>query len=248
MARGRSGFYRGRDGSDRLWFSPDDIEVMMESELQKAGMYPTAEKPVVDLPRFIGRHLKVRMDEYAELEPTVLGKTEFYRNAQPRIFINKDLTNAVDDDDTAPGLHGRWRATMAHEASHVLMHRVLFEVAGDQEALFRVEGGGPESQSLMRCLKTAVLFRGGGSDWREVQANLGMAALLMPRATFRRIVAAAVARLGLGPEELVVGSASTAVLAADVAGTCEVSKQAAGVRLETLGLVSPRGQRVIGGI
>ncbi len=246
MARGRSGFYRGRDGGERLWFNPEDIELMMDTELLKAGLFPTLEKPVVDLQRFIGRHLKVRMDEHAELAPTVLGLTEFYRNTAPKIFINKDLTNAIDDDNTPPGIHGRWRATMAHEASHVIMHRILFEVASNQEPLFRVEGGADEEAGrLMRCLKSAVLFRGGGSDWREVQANLGMAALLMPRVTFRKLVDETVARLGLERDALVVGSAATATLAADVAATCEVSKQAASIRLETLGLVSARGQRVM---
>lgn len=248
MARGRTSFYKSRDGSERLWFSPDDIELMMETELHKAGLLPTLESPVVDLPRFIGRHLKVRMDEHAVLEASVLGLTEFYRDAQPKIFINKDLTDAVDDDDTPPGMHGRWRATMAHEASHVIMHRLLFDVATDQEGLFGVARDEPESQRLMRCFKKNVLFRGGGSDWREVQANLGMASLLMPRRTFRQVTEAAIARLGMKPEELVVGSPATSRLAATVAGTCEVSKQAASIRLETLGLVSPRGQRVIGGL
>lgn len=246
MARGRSGFYRRRDGGERLWFNPEDVELMMDTELQKAGLFPTLEKPVVDLQRFIGRHLKVRMDEHADLAPTVLGSTEFYRNAAPKIFINKDLTNAVDDDNTPPGIHGRWRATMAHEASHVIMHRILFEVVSDQEPLFRVERAEEEAGRLMRCLKTEVLFRGGGSDWREVQANLGMAALLMPRFTFRTLVAEAVARLGLERGALVVGSAASATLAADVAARCEVSKQAATIRLETLGLLSERGQRVMG--
>src|SRR5208337_3529164 len=77
-----------------------------------------------------------------------------------RRFSLTDLTGAIDDDHTPPGIRGRWRATMAHEASHVVMHRVLFEVNQDQETLFHMQDQ-PEPQRLMRCLKKNVLFRGG---------------------------------------------------------------------------------------
>src|SRR5206468_8328656 len=75
------------------------------------------------------------------------------------------LTNAVDDDNTPPGIHGRWRATIAHEASHVVMHRVLFMVEGDQEQLLRTGPGRQDSQRLMRCLKKNVQI--GRASCRE---------------------------------------------------------------------------------
>jgi hypothetical protein len=128
------------------------------------------------------------------------------------------------------------------------MHRVLFMVEGDQEQLFRTDSPRQDSQRLMRCLKKNVLFRGGGSDWREVQANLGMAALLMPRAIFRGVAEAAVARLGFNSGDLVTGSRPAATVAAELATICEVSKQAAAIRLDTLGIASPPGQRVIVGL
>src|SRR5205823_2811941 len=140
---------------------------------------------IVDIERFIDE-LGVRIDQHANLDSTVLGFTEFYTDGPPRICINRDLTGAVDDDETPTGIRGRWRATMAHEAAHVLMHRVLFEVHQNQEKLFKMEEQA-DPQRLMRCLKKNVLFRGGTSDWREVQANMGMAALLMPDSIFRRV-------------------------------------------------------------
>ena len=214
---------------------------MMEAELAKAGFYPTLERPVVDVERFVARHLKVDLDQHANLEPHVLGLTEFFPGSTPKISINRDLTNAIDDDDSGPGLRGRWRATVAHEASHVLMHRILFDRARGQNSLFGVEepaGGG----QLMRCLKKNVLFRGGGSDPREVQANMGMAALLMPERFFRTLISDLIRDLNLDAEKLVTGSSLAERLAMLVRDRCEVSKQAALIRLETTRVLSPWGQ------
>ena len=151
MRSGKSGFYRRRDGTERLWFSPAAIEIMMEGELHRLGLFPTEEQPAVDIERFI-QGLGVRMDQYAKLDPSVLGLTEFYTDAPPKILINSDLTGAIDDDETPRGIRGRWRATMAHEGSHVVMHRILFEVNQCQEGLFQMEERS-EPQRLMRCLK-----------------------------------------------------------------------------------------------
>jgi len=242
----RSGFYRNRrDGSERLWFKPEDIEAMMEGELRKAGLYPSVEEPVVDVERFIARHLKAQLDQYGELEEGVLGQTEFYPGESPKIVINRNLTGAIDDDATPAGILGRWRATLAHEASHVVMHRVLFEIDERQQGLFNVEPAA-DPVRLMRCDKKNVLFRGGGSDWREVQANMGMAALLMPQAVFRAIAQATLDELGGRLDELVAGSAVTRSVIDTVAGRFAVSKQAAGIRLETLGFLSVRGQLALG--
>lgn len=235
----RSGLRRRR-GGDSLWFTPQDVESMMEAELLKAGLYPTLEKPVVDIERLIVRHLKVELDQHAELEPQVLGLTEFFPGSSPKIRINRDLTNAIDEDESAPGLMGRWRATLAHEASHVLMHRIIFELATDQGNLFQVAA--PQRATLMRCLKTNVLFRAGGSDSREVQANMGMAALLMPERFFTSLVREIIRDSGIESEELIAGSATVEELAIAIRGRCAVSKQAALIRLETTRIVSPRGQ------
>jgi hypothetical protein len=214
---------------------------MMEDTLRKSGVFPTDEQPTVDIERFIQR-LDVRIDQYADLDPTVLGQTEFYTNKPPKIFINRDLTGAIDDDHTPPGIRGRWRATMAHEASHVVMHRVLFAVNQDQESLFHMQDQ-PEPQRLMRCLKKNVLFRGGGTnDWREVQANMGMAALLMPQSPFRQLAGKVAEQHRLVAESLTIGSAPAATLTAEMAARFDVSRQAAGIRLETLGILSPAGQ------
>lgn len=70
--------YRGPNGEERIWFEPSEIEQMMESELRKAKLMPTLETPAVNLEKFVERHLNAQLDHYAELEPAVLGVTEFF--------------------------------------------------------------------------------------------------------------------------------------------------------------------------
>lgn len=215
---------------------------MMESELAKARLLPSIENPAVDIERFVMRHLQVRMDQHASLDPGVLGLTEFFSDRPPKISISADLSRALDDDDSPIGLQGRCRATIAHESSHVLMHRVLFIVADEQKSLFNLASPSSESQRLLRCTRTDVLFRGGPRDEREIQANLGMAALLMPRTFFRTLSGLIMRELGRATGDLTQGSSGVALLAAELSRRCVVSRQAAAIRLETLGVVSPRGQ------
>lgn len=238
----RSKLYKGRSGEERIWLQPDDIEFMMEDGLRRAGLLPTLDDPVVDIEAFIERHLKVHLDQYAELDPAVLGLTEFESGANPRVSINRDLTGAVDDDDTDIGKVGRWRATLAHEASHVLMHRMLFDLDDGQAGLFGEQLRRKEPQRLLRCMKKNVLYRGGVSDWREVQANMGMAALLMPRSFFRELVRVTSDRLGVAAGEIRSGSLALRQLAVELAPLVKVSRQAATIRLETLKVIATDGQ------
>jgi hypothetical protein len=178
--------YRGKDGSARLWYGAREIEEIMADELQRAALFPTAEAAAVDIERFVESHLRVRFEQYAELEPHVLGVTEFFPGERPWIRINRDLTGSALDDDECPlGTVGRWRATVAQEAAHVILHAALFEGrSGQLSFLDPEEVQGSEPSRVFRSLKRDVSFAGQAADWREVQANQGMSALLMPRPVF----------------------------------------------------------------
>jgi hypothetical protein len=230
--------YRGAGGDERIWFEPVEIEQIASSELAKAGLAPTDAAPAVDIEAFIERHLNATLDQYADLEPTVLGLTEFFRAQRPRISINKDLTgSAVDEDESPPGRLGRWRATLAHEAGHILLHRDLFEVAVGNLELFAASSD-ERAGGAHRCLKRDATYASGG-EWREVQANRAMAALLMPRSFFASVARRELTDIFPGRE--LVPVADTRV-AARLATTFQVSRQAARIRLETLGFVEIAGQ------
>jgi hypothetical protein len=232
--------YRSADGEERLWFDDDEIERVVEDELRRANLMPTLSSPVTDLERFIENYLRCSLDQYGDLPAEVLGITAFRRGQKPAITINKNLTgSALDEDDSPPGILGRWRATVAHEACHVLLHRILYDLDPDQGELFSTSTeGGPQ---LMRCLKRDVGYAARQADWREVQANKGMAAMLMPTRVFKRVVRQEVQALGMSLSSLTPGAPATAVLVRSLAQKFSVSRQAAEIRLRTTGVVRADG-------
>lgn len=232
--------YRSADGQDRLWFDDDEIERLVEDELRRANLMPTLSSPVTDLERFVESYLGCPLDQYGDLPSDVLGVTAFRRGEKPAITINKSLTgSALDEDDSPPGILGRWRATLAHEACHVLLHRILYELDPHQGELFSSTA---EAQpQLMRCLKRDVGYAARNADWREVQANKGMAALLMSARLFKRVVRQEVQALGISLSSLTPGAPTTAVLVRRVAQQLGVSRQATEIRLRTTGVVGADG-------
>jgi hypothetical protein len=231
--------YRRKDGTDALWFEDGEIDALFEAELRRASLFPVNATSAVDIERFIERHLQAGLDQHAELPDDVLGLTEFVTGKQPRIAINKNLTRlALDEDMSPPGTLGRWRATLAHEAAHVILHRSLFDFEANNLALFAEAATAPASK-LQRCLKREVTFR-PTSDWREVQANQGMAALLMPRSLFAAAARTEIEKVSPGAGTVPAGREDA--IAAALAATFEVSKQAARIRLTTLHFVASTGQ------
>ena len=97
-------------------------------------------------------------------------------------------------------------------------------------------GGG----AVMRCLHRDVIpvaTEDWGRisrrrDWREVQANRGMAALLMPSRTFKDVAFEHMMKAGLTTRSSSPAAAET--LASAIASTFQVSKQAALIRIGTL--------------
>ena len=230
--------YRSASGERRLWFSVGEIEDIMEGELRRAGYMPTASDPVVDLEKFLEFGLRVKLDVHAPLEPGVLGTTDFVRNNRPLVSIQAGLTDEAEKEYPLHGTRGRWRATLAHEGAHVVLHRRLFEAPAEQGSLFDLDEF--DTPRMMRCLARDVSFRRCHSDWKEVQANYGMAALLMPAGIFRAVVREIVGanrRGGTIPPVPDPEPGAFRDFVADLSRCCGVSQQAARIRLETLGLV-----------
>ncbi len=238
--------YRDRKtGDERLWFVEDEIETIVESELAKAGLLPSLDAPVVNVERFVESYLDVQFDSYASLPADTLGQTDFRIGERPLVMINSDLTGAALDDEDCPlGLQGRWRATVAHEGCHVILHRCLFNLNPSQGSLFDVdEPAEAPPMRLQRCLKRDVAYARMASDWREVQANQGMAAMLMPRSVFVAACRAEFARLGVERIDQRTPLADT--LARRMAELFQVSRQAAAIRLGSLKMLSVPGQKDI---
>lgn len=233
--------YRGPDGKQRIWFEPSEIECAMEDELNKAGLYPTSEQPIVDIERFLESHLCAKVDQYADLEKDVLGVTSFKAGQNPTVEINKDLTGAVfDQGDDNVSLFGRWRATLAHEGSHIILHRPLFELSMIQGNLFRESEDISSKEVVIKCYKKNVGFSRGQTDWREFQANRGMAALLMPQHLLKEVTGQLLK--SYQDKLLEERSKEAFLLITNISEKFQVSRQAAEIRLNELGTLIPKGQ------
>ncbi len=228
--------YRSSTGDRRLWFELGEIEDKMSDELLRAGKLSDAESPIVDLEEFLEFGLQVKLDIYARLDPGVLGVTEFRRGLNPLVSVSADLTSEMENSPYSLGLRGRWRATLAHEAAHVILHRGLLDVPSEQGELFEFDA--ESSPGLFRCLARDVSFGISNSDWKEVQANMGMAALLMPANVFSEILGVVVGAKASDGQQINIPGPQTAEyknMVLELSRRFEVSQQAAGIRLTTLG-------------
>lgn len=234
-------WYSGPEGDQRIWYEAEDIEQIATEQLRRAELMPTLKDPVTDVERLIEVHLRAELDLYADLPDGVLGLTEFPARGAPKVSIDSAFTEAQDTEGAATGVVGRWRATLAHEAAHIFLHRYLFDpemaqLAGHSGFVNPNEGG------LMRCLHrdiSPVTAEWNSArrrpDWREVQANRAMAALLMPRRIFRRLALLEIREFGLGTP---VAAQDTERIIATLAELLQVSKQAVGIRLASESLVA----------
>ena len=243
--------YRSSHGERRLWFDEGEIEDIMTHELQRCGMFPSASASVVDMEAFLELHLQVRLDLYCELSLDLLGVGMFVTGHQPIVGINRDLTEQANDDAGSGRFLGRWRATLAHEAAHVILHRQLAERPREQGMLFPLD---KDAESTMeptstRCMERDIWFARGTGHWREVQANRGMAALLMPGRPFTDLVRLIV---GVRPAHdllACIPAADTQAyssLIQELSRQCQVSQEAARIRLNTLGLARSSSDPMLG--
>jgi hypothetical protein len=235
-------WYFGPEGDQRIWYESDEIESIAEDELRRAELMPSSEEPVTDLERLIEGHLGAQLDQYAQLPDGVLGLTKFV-GRRPEVLISSVLTEAAEEESPRPGQVGRWRATLAHEASHIFLHRYLFDADMAPLSNRRPEESTTGGGVVMRCLHRDVApveTQGWRRvrrrvDWREVQANRGMAALLMPSRAFKDVAFEQMAKLDTGSPRF--GPALADLLAETIAGVFQVSKQAVLIRLNTLQIV-----------
>ena len=232
--------YRSSNGEERFWFEPSEIDDILERELIKAGLYPSPEHSIVDIERFLEVHLHAVLDQHANLEKEVLGVTTFLIGQQPKVEINHDLTDAIDNGEENVSTLGRWRATLAHESAHIVLHRPLFQISEMQGDFFSEVSSLSSKEVMIKCFKKNVGFSRRQVDWREYQANQGMAAILMPQGLVKEL---AKNKLGMNHDKFLEDHSREAIsLLESISDLFQVSRQAAEIRLKDVGIITPRGQ------
>ncbi|MBI2070962.1 MAG: ImmA/IrrE family metallo-endopeptidase [Elusimicrobia bacterium] len=156
------------------WYDFDDVDFAMENAMVATG-WPFLnqdreyeDRYAVDIAKML---IKFAVEpDYVELPTSVQGQTTFYTDGAVKIEISDQLEQQAQKN---PKRIVRLRSTLAHELSHYLLHRKMFQnTLKESKILCREEDMAalPISDKPM-----------GGPLWIEQQANRGMAALLMPR-------------------------------------------------------------------
>jgi hypothetical protein len=162
----------------RLWYEESEIESIAARELALAGHPALEGAPATDVDALLELHMGV-VPEYTWMPRGVLGATEFTAKGEVRLQVSAELSLRAGRQGAAEKL---LRSTLAHEAAHILLHRVLFlKESGD------IFGGLASRHEL--CRSVGVPRPGYQGEWWEWQANRGMSALLLPRAALEGWIA-----------------------------------------------------------
>lgn len=224
----------------RPWYEDGEIEELMESHLsQYSKIFGETCAPHTPIEKFAEFYLpealgiEVDFDNYADVEkvegPGVMGVTYFYPDHLD-IKIDRKLTEKAEDEK----YEGRYNITVAHEATHGLIHSQLFVRNKNQFTLFR-EPKLQKIKCLYRDIDSPTNYDG---RWWEFQANQGMSALKMPRKSFLKHFE--VERNAYGKYDnysLLEDAHLFKAIVGYLARTFKVSKKAAEVRLSQLGQV-----------
>lgn len=180
--------------SERPYYKEKEIEQICSQELQRVGLYPKSPEPV-RIERFIEKRFRITPSYEYDLPKATIGFTEFGPEGPIRVVISGTL---VEQDDEVS--FRRVSTTLAHEAGHCLLHSYLFPLSKGSASLFSEEMSREPSKILCRgntidgMAQRSKRYTG---KWWEFQANLAMAALLLPRPLVIQNVKPFVASVGL---------------------------------------------------
>jgi hypothetical protein len=167
------------------------------------------------------------LDPYADLTPygmNVEGMTEFVPGARPRVAIAAALFEQGHREN-------RHRTTLAHEYGHVKLHAYLFELHPPAHPLLDPR----HKPNAIYCKRDTIVVA-AKADWMEWQAGYVCGAVLMPRSFVQRLAGEyRQAHAIFGPVR--ADSRHGQALVEATAAEFQVSREAARVRLERLGVL-----------
>jgi hypothetical protein len=216
---------RTASGNQQPFYSERDVENMCEDALRSAGYLPDTPQ-AIKIDRFVEKHFKVS-PRFEDMPAGVLGFSRFGDRGMVSMHISQAL---VEEDSRAAGR--RVSTTLAHEAGHGLMHTHLFVLSGTASSLFG-HGSEVEGQRVLCRDEKTTAKKVYDGRWWELQANMAIGPLLMPR----RLLGTAlqpflIARGTFGAEEIDPKRREEAVR--HVAETFDVNPAAARIRIDKI--------------
>jgi Zn-dependent peptidase ImmA (M78 family) len=165
--------FRAASEGQRPFFSEEDVENICEDALRSSGYYPDAPQPV-KVDRFVEKHFMVS-PRFEDMPAGVLGFSRFGDRGMVSMHISKVLV-----EENSRAAERRVNTTLAHEAGHGLMHTHLFVLSGAESSLFG-HGSEVENQRVLCRDEKVMPKKVYDGRWWELQANMAIGPLLMPR-------------------------------------------------------------------
>jgi len=175
---------------ERPFYTKTDVERICDDELKKYGHFPSTPEPV-RIDRFVEKRFGLSV-KYETLPVGVLGFTCFGRSGVVSIHISGVLA----EDDTRSA-ERRINSTLAHEAGHGFLHSHLFAFAEGRLSLFDGDPDVTSMKILCREPEAKAGSRPYDGRWWEVQANMVIGPLLMPRSLVKKAIQPFVQKQGL---------------------------------------------------
>lgn len=209
---------------EKPYFTDSEIESICVDELSSQNLLPDEPSPI-RIDRFIEKRFG-KAHVYEDLPDGVLGLTRFGPKGVSDIVVARFL-----EEEATMTSERRVRTTLAHEAGHALLHAYLF-VLGQQKPLF---GDWSQAQT------PKVLCRDSSNDWWEVQANMVIGPLLMPKPLVQKALLKYLTPTGaFGNPELPDEDRESATR--DLADVFNVNPVVARIRLDKLFPANTSGQ------
>lgn len=163
--------------AERPFYKPKDIEAICIDELRKVELLPSSPEPI-RVERFVEKKFKIHL-VYDDLPDGVLGFTEFGPGGVQGMAISKTLS-----EEGGKVAERRINTTLAHEAGHGLLHTHLFVLGQNPTSLFGkdIDFNKPKILCRDNTIQGLRGFKGSNNPWWEIQANLVIGPLLMPKA------------------------------------------------------------------
>lgn len=213
----------------RVWFDDTEIEAVMDEVRLRAGDAVFVDGQGVDVDKVLMEVYRVSPD-FVDLGEGTLGRTEFGPDGSVRVAVSRGLAAEAESSVIA---QRRLRSTLGHECAHIALHQHLHVL----------EAGGSLFPELERevprflCRSAAIEGKPAATDWWEVQANRGMAALLLPRSLVAPRVRDALTSSGF--PDMVAAAAAQHVreIIGEVQAMFDVSLQMLVYRLQDVGFM-----------
>ncbi|MGA8810707.1 MAG: hypothetical protein WB973_22770 [Thermoanaerobaculia bacterium] len=164
---------RSSSGAPQLFFTEKDVEDICEEALRAQGYYPASPQRV-NIDRFVEKRFNVS-PQFEHMHPGVLGYSKF----GPKGMVSMHISEALVSDANLAA-ERRVSTTLAHEAGHGLMHAQLFVLPDYDSTLFGHNEDVEGQKILCRDEKTVERRKYDGRWW-ELQANMAIGPLLMPK-------------------------------------------------------------------